>query len=99
MNVIFSTLIEFAKLVDQSIEKWVRQEKADRRKALLHTPIKTRRESVKPPITPAKTPHRETHVSNDKDIMNTGLSEKVAVIRGTMSRDNYNNGVKEDEEL
>jgi hypothetical protein len=55
IGTIFSTLLDFSKLVDQSIEKWIRQEKANRRKALMNTPIKITRESVKP-STPAKVP-------------------------------------------
>ena len=67
VNVIFSTLIDFSKLVDQSLEKWVRQEKADRRKALMNTPIKTTRESVKP-FTPVKVPRAEKLISKDETI-------------------------------
>jgi hypothetical protein len=101
VNTIFSTLIDFAKLVDQSIEKWVRQEKADRRKALLHTPIKTTRESVKP-ITPAKASRTESLVSNDKNKsahnMDMGLSAKVAVIRRSMSGDKFRDDAQDEDE-
>jgi hypothetical protein len=98
VNAIFSTLIDFAKLVDQSIEKWVRQEKADRRKALLHTPIKTTRESVKP-ITPAKASRTESLVSNDKSAhnMDMGLSAKVAVIRRSMSGDKFRDDAQDED--